>query len=328
MSQPILVIDDEKNLADLYKMILESEGFTVHVAYDGYEGIQKAKQIRPGLIISDMNMPNITGRELQLRLNQLDIPARFIMITGEQDRKLEKAVLKSSASDFFLKPIAPETLITQVKRALELSDPMRTSTNVKYYMDQLETANSRIEYLSDVNEKLKTTNKEMSEKINNKMTVDNEIIELNDRVFIVHGHDNQMKQHVARVVSKLGLKPVILHEQPNNGKTIIEKLVKHSKQSGYAIILLSPDDIAFNKSNPDNQKDRARQNVIFELGLFIGLIGRERVFAIVKNSGKFELPSDYLGVVYTKYDENGAWGFDLVRELKSLNYSVSADDII
>ncbi len=63
-------------------------------------------------------------------------------------------------------------------------------------------------------------------------------------IFIVHGHDNAMKLDVARMLSKLGLEPIILHEQPDSGQTIIEKFERHSDVD-FAIILLSPDDMAF-----------------------------------------------------------------------------------
>jgi hypothetical protein len=122
---------------------------------------------------------------------------------------------------------------------------------------------------------------------------------MNLDIFIVHGHDEEMKQSVARVLSILGLKPIILHEQPNEGKTIIEKFEKNSNV-GFAVILLSPDDFAYSVKSTDPEKDRkhqARQNVILELGYFVGNLGRSKVFSLKRDS--VELPSDFHGVVYT-----------------------------
>lgn len=147
-------------------------------------------------------------------------------------------------------------------------------------------------------------------------------------VFIVHGHNEEMKNSVARVVEKLGLNPIILHEQPNKGKTIIEKFTENSDVA-FSIVLLSADDIAYSyKSSTDIKKFRARQNVIFELGYFIGKLGRERVLSLYQPVEEFEIPSDYSGVLFVEYDSSGKWQLDLVRELKELKIEVDANDIL
>jgi len=98
---------------------------------------------------------------------------------------------------------------------------------------------------------------------------------------------------------------------------------------GFAVVLLSPDDMAYPKtSTPDKTRPRARQNVVLELGFFIGRLGRERVLALHKNVPNFEMPSDYQGVIYKPFDDAGAWRFELVKELKALNYDVNSDKLI
>lgn len=88
-----------------------------------------------------------------------------------------------------------------------------------------------------------------------------------EKVFLVHGHDNELKETVARFLEKIGLIPIILHEQASKGQTIIEKFEEHSNVS-YAIVLMTPDDVGNLKSNKGKLNQRARQNVIFELGYF------------------------------------------------------------
>lgn len=139
-----------------------------------------------------------------------------------------------------------------------------------------------------------------------------------NRVFIVHGHDEAPRESVARFIVDIGLEAVILHEQANRGMTVIEKLVVNGNV-GYAVVLLTPDD--FGRSNSeDEDKPRARQNVILELGYFLGRLGRERVLALLK--GDVEIPSDYMGVVYAPYDDGGGWRQRLARELKSSGYEI------
>jgi predicted nucleotide-binding protein len=132
-------------------------------------------------------------------------------------------------------------------------------------------------------------------------------------VFIVHGHDEAAKQSVARYLERLDLKLLILHEQPNRGRTIIEKFEDYSNVS-FAIILLTPDDIGYRDGKPEEAKSRARQNVIFELGYFIGKIGRENVFALYKEG--VELPSDFQGVVYEPMDTGEGWKIKLAKDIK------------
>lgn len=143
-------------------------------------------------------------------------------------------------------------------------------------------------------------------------------------VFIVHGHNEELKEKVARTVEKLKLRPVILHEQSNEGLTVIEKFEKHSNVN-FAVILLTYDDFG-NVKSEKNQNKRARQNVILELGYFIAKIGRENVMPLYEQG--VELPSDISGVLYTLIDETENWKFRLVKELKSAGFKVDANDII
>jgi predicted nucleotide-binding protein len=84
-------------------------------------------------------------------------------------------------------------------------------------------------------------------------------------VFVVHGHDEAALQAVARFLEQLGLQPIVLREQPDSGRTIIEKFEDYADQVGFAVVLLTPDDIAGTADAPGSAL-RARQNVIFELG--------------------------------------------------------------
>ena len=142
-----------------------------------------------------------------------------------------------------------------------------------------------------------------------------------DQVFIVHGHDHQARETVARFVEQLGFRAVILHEQPNEGRTIIEKFEKHGETAGFAVLLLTPDDIGGPKGIPADQlRLRARQNVVAELFFFIGKLGRKRVCALRK--GDVETPSDLDGVVYTAMDAGDGWKLGLAREMRAAGLPV------
>jgi predicted nucleotide-binding protein len=133
------------------------------------------------------------------------------------------------------------------------------------------------------------------------------------RVFVVHGRDEGAKEAVARFISKLGLEPIILHEQPNQGRTIIEKFEAHSAVE-YAVVLFTPDDFGHPADDPTKGRPRARQNVILELGFFLGALGRGHLCVLY--TGDVEIPSDYDGVLYVPLDDRGAWRLAVAREMK------------
>jgi len=141
-----------------------------------------------------------------------------------------------------------------------------------------------------------------------------------NKVFVVHGHDEAARESVARFLERIGIEAVILHEQATGGRTIVEKL-EHYADVDFAVILLTPDDVGGVKtSSPDKLQPRARQNVVLELGFFVGKLGRRHVCALYK--GSLELPSDYLGVGYVALDEGGGWRLQLAKELRGAGFSV------
>jgi predicted nucleotide-binding protein len=126
------------------------------------------------------------------------------------------------------------------------------------------------------------------------------------KIFIVHGHDGELKEATARLVSKLKLEPIVLHEQVRKGRPIIENFSIHAKESGFAVVLLTADDVGSlgNVEQHAALQPRARQNVVFEMGFFFGLLGQGRVCAIYDHG--VEMPSDLGGILYIPYDAPSA----------------------
>lgn len=165
------------------------------------------------------------------------------------------------------------------------------------------------DYLTEIKEEMLEKDEE-SEK-----TAHTDLSYQNNKVFVVHGHDEALKEKVARLLEKQGLEAIILSEQANKGKTIIEKFEENS-DVGAAICLFTGDDIGKEKSEAV-EKQRARQNVVCEAGYFMGKLGRERVIMLVDNG--IELPSDLQGGVYT---ESESWKTEVLQELQSIGYEI------
>jgi hypothetical protein len=139
----------------------------------------------------------------------------------------------------------------------------------------------------------------------------------NDEVFVVHGHD-EFRHTAEEYIRSLSLRPVLLDSRPNQGRTIIEKLEAHANTS-FAVVLLTPDDQG-RKCGNSRFKPRARQNVVLELGFFLGKLGRHRVCALYVPG--VELPSDFHGVLYVELDGEGRWRKQLHRELAAAGLPV------
>ena len=161
------------------------------------------------------------------------------------------------------------------------------------------------------------TEKQKDEPIQNKVD--------KKKVFVVHGHNSALRVEVARTIEQLGLQAIILQEQDDFGNTIIEKFEANASDIGFAVILITGDDLAVSKKDLEREqietafkasyRSRARQNVVFEMGYFIGKLDRAHVFELMEEG--VEVPGDLSGVLYTEVDNEGMWKVKLAKRLKS-----------
>lgn len=147
------------------------------------------------------------------------------------------------------------------------------------------------------------------------------------KVFVVHGPDEVAKTNLEIFLREIGLEPIVLHRQADQGLTLIEKFERHS-DGGYAFILLTPDEVAYLASDdakPDAERHkefRARPNVIFEFGYFVSKLGRSGVCCLF--TGDVTLPSDLSGIIYKEYHKNiKEVAYDITKELKAAGYSIA-----
>ena len=138
-------------------------------------------------------------------------------------------------------------------------------------------------------------------------------------VFLVHGRDTDRLSEVAQSLREWGLEATVLHEQPNEGRTIIEKFERYAEQAGFAVAIITGDDVGHPR-DATAASPRARQNVVFETGFFFGALGRARV-AVLYEDG-VEKPSDIDGLVYIRLDDRGSWKSELLRELRTAGYTI------
>ena len=151
------------------------------------------------------------------------------------------------------------------------------------------------------------------------------VMAASDQVFVVHGRDTGIRDRVARLLEKLELKALILEEQSDRGQTLIEKFERNALTVGFAVIILVADDLGRGPDDADwpAEPNRARQNVILELGYFMGRLGRERTAALSEQ--RTERPSDIHGMLYIPLDGN--WELRLAKEMRDAGLPVDLNQL-
>jgi predicted nucleotide-binding protein len=138
-----------------------------------------------------------------------------------------------------------------------------------------------------------------------------------NKVFVVHGRAVAPKVEVARLLESMGIEAIILHEQPNRGRSTIEKIEAYGDVD-FAVVIFTPDDVGALEGEEGSA--RPRQNVLFELGYFIAKLGRQNV--CVLRQGEMEMLTDYVGPIWIDYDAAGAWKTGLGNELQDAGFEI------
>jgi predicted nucleotide-binding protein len=140
-----------------------------------------------------------------------------------------------------------------------------------------------------------------------------------ENILLIHGHDEATKESVSKFIQTLGLRALVLHEQPNGGRGIIEKFGE-SSNINFAIILLTPNDITSPQNKPGEQQAQISQSVIFEFGYFLGKLGHGRVCVLYKEGG--EIPLDYSNIMCIPLDSRGGWRLLVAKEIKQAGIDI------
>lgn len=262
MSQPakktILVADDDQFLISDYVDRLQQAGYRVITAATGTEVLETIKRQRGAVSVA-----------------VLDIMMRW----GNRNRKFDSGVLTGLTVAKEIKRMYPKIKLIGFS---VLRDESLVSWFHKYGDGFLSKSANEDQLLDAVHYAL---HGRMRRK---------------PKCFVVHGQDEGTLsdfKHFLR--NELGISDiVILREQPNLGRTIIEKFEDTASEVDLAFVLLTPDDMGFSKKSPSGKRRRARQNVIFELGFFYAIMQRKKGRVILLYKGNLELPTDISGIVY------------------------------
>ena len=244
--------------------------------------IEIKEKIKTG---SYSNKDNLEGEQIRLTRfieKRIDSP-EFFLDQIKNIRYSPSIFIPNTSEDYFIEPweCGKHQLITIVDSVIEdLKDDL--TSNTSYHSEKSAITNSK------------------------------------NSIFIIHGHDDEMKAEVARYIEKLKLTPIILQERLNKGDTIIEKFERLSNEASFAVALFSDDD-------DFNGEKRARQNVILEYGYFIAKLGRKNTMLLKK--GEIEIPSDINGVLYEDYTTS-SWKSSLAQALKESGFNIDMNNVL
>lgn len=148
-------------------------------------------------------------------------------------------------------------------------------------------------------------------------------VPINNKVFVVYGHDKNARTQLEAMLRRWDLEPLILDQLPSDGSTIIEKLEKYTNQADFGIVLATPDDIGYAKNNEANKKYRVRQNVVLELGMLLAAKGRSKVAILLSQAEDMESPSDINGLIYIPFKDNVEdAAISLAKEMNKNGYTI------
>ena len=127
----VLIIDDEPGLRQTVSLILADEGYEVHTASDGEEGLARALEVQPDLILCDVRMPRLTGIEFLERYRQANGTAMVIVMTAYGGMEMALQAMKKGAYDYIQKPFTSEQLVLTLKKAEERETLRREVTRLR-----------------------------------------------------------------------------------------------------------------------------------------------------------------------------------------------------
>lgn len=187
--------------------------------------------------------------------------------------------------------------------------------NIDHYLKVLDEAKAMTQNLSTFKS---DEDRLLQRRIQKKITdLLHSIVNENKKIFVVHGRNLNMRDQVASLLGRLKLDYTILEHEYNFGATIIEKFISNAIECDYAVVIFSGDDVGYLKDQEGSKKLRPRQNVILELGYFLGTIGRKNICILHETEISLEKPSDFAGIVYEPMDHYGAWKNKLIKEMKT-----------
>lgn len=133
MARTILIVEDDRNIADLLRLYLEKDGYEVFIAYDGIKGLEKFREVKPDLVLLDVMLPGMDGWGVCRSIRQ-DSKTPIIMLTAKSETEDKVAGLKQGADDYVTKPFETREVLARIEAVLRRSgmEPEKASRRLQF----------------------------------------------------------------------------------------------------------------------------------------------------------------------------------------------------
>ena len=133
MARAVLIIEDDRNIADLLRLYLEKEGYEATLAYDGLKGLEKFREVKPDLVLLDVMLPGMDGWGVCRSIRQ-DSKTPIIMLTAKSETEDKVAFLKQGADDYITKPFEMKEVLARIEAVLRRSglEPEKLSRRLEF----------------------------------------------------------------------------------------------------------------------------------------------------------------------------------------------------
>lgn len=205
MAKTVLIVEDDRNIADLLRLYLEKEGYEVAIALDGLKGVEKFREIKPTLVLLDLMLPGMDGGSV-CRTIRAEASTPIIMLTAKSETEDKVMGLKQGADDYITKPFEMKEVLARIEAVLRRSGIEPEKTSRKLTFDKLVIDMDAFELTVD-GKKVATPPKEM-ELLYHLASAPNRVFTRNQLLDEVWGFDyfgdtRTVDVHVKRLREKL-----------------------------------------------------------------------------------------------------------------------------
>ena len=321
----ILFIEDDPKTYKFFKQRLVD--FNYSVFPKSFTKMGRAINPRKEGTIEDFAIQQIKENYKDIRLVLCDIQLGKDFYGGETVVKIIREIKDLDPSYISMLPIIGITNYTDRQKGILDAGADYTIEKFRIYNENNLTfvdKNKDVEELEDLDTKVFYSIIKRNIQKFDKYLIQMHIIKDN-KVFIVHGHDIQLRKQVEEFIRVIGYEPIVLSKVANKGRSIFKKIEEESDKCCFSIILYTKCDEGKKKGTAE-MKDRARQNVVFEYGYMSAKMGLDHACALVDEG--IEMPSDLTGIIYVPNDRNNTdWRYKIVEEMRAAGLDIDENKI-
>ena len=325
-TKKILVIDDNEGHRNAIRYLLKKQNYNVLAAQSGESGLKYLSKYNDiQVVIVDLAMLELSGVDLLETIKDRKYPLQRIVVTAHDEELSSEKAEELKLFAYLNKPVKKHSLLFTIKSAFnelyyknlekELNFAKEWQKLAKNIENFLQNMDKKVRSIPNsielVKKELKNSTSPINSKLDEIINVINQVIHLKDeameksyagsrpRVFI--GSSKEAIEIAREIELQLADEtyPSLWKNSFEISTIIIESLIENLMQFDFAVFVLNADDLLTSR---DVTSKCPRDNIIFEIGLFMGHLGRSRVFLVREDKDKIKLPSDFAGILTATYD--------------------------